>query len=339
MPSAGATRESANGRGGIKGVGDSLLDGNAVADRIYNDPSASVDTLRDAGATPTMALVSMTDSGTGRPYVSMKQQARATVGVDCNVHEVSPNRPDAALFDRLAALNDDPGVHGVPVQLPLPTHVDRLAVAERIAPRKDVEAVHPESLGMLFAGTPRYTPPTPAGIRRLLDVYGISTAGKRAVVVGRSETVGRPIATLLSGRGPGGNATTTVCHSHTRDLGATIRSAELPVVAAGAPGFVDAGTLSEGVVVVDVGIDRVDAGDAVTGQVVGDVDFESAREVASAITPVPGGVGPLTVAMLLSDTVDATPASAFLSRSNRRDRSTRVPAVRDGSPAAGRRAC
>ena len=191
---------------------------------------------------------------------------------------------------------------------------------------------------MLFTGTPQYTPPMPAGIRRLLDAYGIGTAGKRVVVVGRSETVGRPVATLLSGRGPGGNATTTVCHAHTRGLGATIRSAELLVVAAGALGLVDAGMLSEGVVVIDVGINRVDAGDAVAGQVVGDVDFESAREVASA-TPVPGGVGPLTVAMLLSNTVDATPSSAVLSRSNRRDRSTRVPAVRDGSPAAGRRAC
>ena len=300
-PHAGAQTATAESNESATAV----LDGNAVADRIYDDLSASVDTLRDAGVTPTMALVSMTDSGTGRTYVSMKQQACATVGIDCNVYEISPDRPDAALFDRLAALNDDPEVHGVSVQSPLPTHVDQRAVAERIAPRKDVEAIHPESLGLLFAGTPRYTPPTPAGIQRLLDAYGISTAGKRAVVVGRSETVGRPIATLLSGRGPGGNATTTVCHSHTRDLGATIRSAELPVVAAGAPGFVDAGTLSEGVVVVDVGIDRVDAGDAVTGQVVGDVDFESAREVASAITPVPGGVGPLTVAMLLSNTVDA----------------------------------
>jgi methylenetetrahydrofolate dehydrogenase (NADP+)/methenyltetrahydrofolate cyclohydrolase len=300
-PHAGAQTATAESNESATAV----LDGNAVADRIYDDLSASVDTLRDAGVTPTMALVSMTDSGTGRTYVSMKQQACATVGIDCNVYEISPDRPDAALFDRLAALNDDPEIHGVSVQSPLPAHVDQRAAAERIAPRKDVEAIHPESLGLLFAGTPRYTPPTPAGIQRLLDAYGISTAGKRAVVVGRSETVGRPIATLLSGRGPGGNATTTVCHAHTRGLGATTRSAELLVVAAGAPGLVDAGMLSEGVVVIDVGMNRVDAGDAVAGQVVGDVDFESAREVASAITPVPGGVGPLTVAMLLSNTVDA----------------------------------
>jgi methylenetetrahydrofolate dehydrogenase (NADP+)/methenyltetrahydrofolate cyclohydrolase len=282
-----------------------VLDGNTVADRIYDELDSSVDALGDAGVSPTMALVSMTDSGAGRTYVSMKQQACATVGIDCDVYEIAPDRPDTALFDQLAALNDDPEVHGVSIQPPLPAHIDRRAAARRIAPRKDVEAVHPENLGLLFAGTPRYTPPAPAGIQRLLDAYGIDTAGKRAVVVGRSETVGRPIATLLSGRGPGGNATTTVCHTHTEDLGAATRSAELLVVAAGEPGLVDAGMLSKGVVVIDVGINRVDAGDAVAGQVVGDVDFENVRSVASAITPVPGGVGPLTVAMLLSNTVDA----------------------------------
>ena len=282
-----------------------LLDGNAVADRIHDDLASSVDALRDAGVTPTVAVVSMTESGAGRTYVSMKQQACSEVGIRCDVYEIDPDQPAPSLFDQLAELNDDPAIHGVSVQSPLPDHVDRRAAARRIDPHKDVEATHPENLGRLLAGDPRYTPPTPAGIRRLLDAYGVDTAGKRAVVVGRSETVGRPTATLLSGRGPGGDATTTVCHSRTEDLAGATRSAEILVVAAGHPELVDAGMLSEGVVVVDVGINRVDAGEAAAGQVVGDVDFESAAEKAAAITPVPGGVGPLTVAMLLSNTVDA----------------------------------
>jgi methylenetetrahydrofolate dehydrogenase (NADP+)/methenyltetrahydrofolate cyclohydrolase len=280
-----------------------VLDGNAVADRIHDEIESSVDTLRDAGVTPAVALVSMTESGAGRTYVSMKQQACADVGIRNEVHEIDPDQPAATLFGRLAELNDDPAVHGISVQSPLPDHVDRRATARRIDPRKDIEAVHPENLGRLLAGDPRYKPPTPAGIQRLLNAYGVDTAGKRAVVVGRSQTVGRPTATLLSGRGPGGDATTTVCHSRTEDLAAATRSAELLVVAAGDPELVDAGMLSDGVIVVDVGINRVDAGDA--GQVVGDVDFESAKEKAAAITPVPAGVGPLTVAMLLSNTVDA----------------------------------
>jgi len=282
-----------------------VLDGNAVADRIHDGVASSVETLRDAGVAPTVALVSMTESGAGRTYVSMKQQACAAAGIGSEVHEIDPDAPAATLSDRLADLNDDPAVHGVSVQPPLPDHVDRRTAARAVAPRKDIEAVHPENLGRLFAGAPRYTPPTPAGIQRLLGAYGIDTAGRRAVVIGRSETVGRPTAALLSGHGPGGNATTTVCHSHTANLAAATRSAELLVVAAGEPGLVDGGMLSEGVVVVDVGINRVDADDATEGQVVGDVDFETAREQASAITPVPGGVGPLTVAMLLRNTVDA----------------------------------
>ena len=282
-----------------------VLDGNAVADRIHDDLGSSVDALRDAGVSPTVALVSMTESGAARTYLSMKQQACTEVGIRSEVHEIDPGQPAARLFDRLAELNDDPTVHGVSVQSPLPDHVDRRAAARRIDPRKDVEAAHPENLGRLLADHPRYKPPTSAGIQRLLDAYGIDTAGTRAVVVGRSEAVGRPTAALLSGRGPGGNATTTVCHSRTEDLAAATRSAEVLVVAAGHPELVDAGMLSEGVVVVDVGINRVDAGEGAAGQVVGDVDFESAAEKAAAITPVPGGVGPLPVAMVLSNTVDA----------------------------------
>lgn len=282
-----------------------LLDGSAVADRVRTGLEPPVETLTDAGVTPELALVSMTSSGAGRTYVSMKKRACAETGIRGSVHEIDPGAPAERLFECIDGLNADPSVDGIVVQTPLPDHVDAHAVARRIDPQKDVEAIHPETLGRLFTGDPRYKPPTPHGIQRLLAAYGIETTGRRAVVVGRSEAVGRPMATLLSGRGAGGDATTTVCHSYTDDLGAITRTAELLVVAAGDPELVDAGMLSEGVVVIDVGINRVDAGDPTGRQAVGDVEFESAAAKADAITPVPGGVGPVTLSMLLYNTVDA----------------------------------
>ena len=282
-----------------------LLDGNAVADRIRTGLEPPIETLTDAGVPPELAVVSMTRSGAGQTYVSMKQRACVEAGIRGSVHEIDPDAPAERLFECIDELNADPSVDGIAVQTPLPDHVDARAVARRIDPKKDVEAIHPETLGRLFVGDSGYKPPTPHGIQRLLAAYGIETTGRRAVVVGRSETVGRPMATLLSGRGAGGDATTTVCHSYTEDLATITRTAELLVVAAGAPELVDAGMLSEGVVVIDVGINRVDAGDATGRQVVGDVDFESAAAKADAITPVPGGVGPVTLSMLLYNTVDA----------------------------------
>jgi methylenetetrahydrofolate dehydrogenase (NADP+)/methenyltetrahydrofolate cyclohydrolase len=280
-----------------------VLDGNGVAERIRSGLQSPVETLAEAGVTPELALVSMPASGAGRTYVSMKQRACAEIGLHGSVHELDSDAPEARLLERIERLNADPGVDGIAVQTPLPDHVDARAAADRIDPRKDVEAVHPETLGRLVVDDPGYKPPTPHGIQRLLDAYGIKTAGKHAVVVGRSATVGRPIATLLSGRAPGGDATTTICHSGTDDLAAVTRTADILVVAAGDPELIDAGMLSEGVVVVDVGINRID-GDAPRGAV-GDVDFESAATKAEAITPVPGGVGPLTLSMLPYNVVDA----------------------------------
>ena len=282
-----------------------LLDGNAVADRIRTELEPPVETLTEAGVIPELALISMTSSGAGRTYISMKERACAEAGIRGSVHDIDPGAPAEQLFEHIEELNADPSVDGIAIQTPLPDHVDPHAVARRIEPRKDVEAVHPETLGRLSVGDPTYKPPTPHGIQRLLAAYGIETTGKRAVVVGRSETVGRPMATLLSGRGSGGDATTTVCHSQTTDLAAITRTAELLVVAAGQPELVDARMLSEGVIVIDVGINRVDAGGATAQQVVGDVNFESAAAKADAITPVPGGVGPVTLSMLLYNTVDA----------------------------------
>jgi methylenetetrahydrofolate dehydrogenase (NADP+)/methenyltetrahydrofolate cyclohydrolase len=202
-------------------------------------------------------------------------------------------------------LNDDPTVHGILVQMPVPEHVPKRLVLERIEPIKDVDGFHPENVGRLVSGNARYKPCTPHGIQKILAAEGIDTEGKDAVVVGRSDIVGKPMANLLIQYGDGGNATTTVCHSRTKNLAEKTRAADIVIAAAGVPGMIDGEMLSEGVTVIDVGVNRVDADNEKGYELVGDVDFESAREKASAITPVPGGVGPLTIAMLMYNTVKA----------------------------------
>ncbi|MFB6091082.1 MAG: bifunctional methylenetetrahydrofolate dehydrogenase/methenyltetrahydrofolate cyclohydrolase FolD [Halobellus sp.] len=280
------------------------IDGTEVSARIRDALATCVATLETEGTTPRLATVRMGDDGASKTYVSMKQRACAELGIEAVHHEIDPDEPAAALLDRVDRLNEDAAVDGILVQLPLPDHVDERAVFRRLDPEKDVDGFHPENVGRLVAGEPRYRPCTPHGIQKLLQAYTIDPAGMDAVVVGRSNVVGRPTANLLLRRAPGGDATVTVCHSRTRDLAAKTRSADLVVVAAGEPELVDGEMLSEGVVVVDVGMNRVAATERDT-QLVGDVDFESAARKASAITPVPGGVGPMTVAMLLYNTVAA----------------------------------
>jgi methylenetetrahydrofolate dehydrogenase (NADP+)/methenyltetrahydrofolate cyclohydrolase len=196
-------------------------------------------------------------------------------------------------------------VHGVLVQLPVPDHVDKREVLHRIDPAKDVDGFHPENVGRLVAGEPRFKPCTPHGVQKLLEAADVDPEGKDAVIVGRSDIVGKPMANLLIQKAPGGNATVTVCHSRTDDLAAKTRQADIVVAAAGVPELVDGSMLSAGVVVVDVGVNRVDADTEKGYELVGDVEFESACEKASVITPVPGGVGPMTRAMLLYNTVKA----------------------------------
>jgi methylenetetrahydrofolate dehydrogenase (NADP+)/methenyltetrahydrofolate cyclohydrolase len=281
------------------------IDGNEVGDGIRADVSNSVETLREDGVTPGLATVLMSDDGASKTYVSMKQQACDELGIESYHHEIDPEAPAEVLFDRIDELNADPDVHGILVQMPVPDHVDERAVLNRIEPEKDVDGFHPENVGRLVAGNARYKPCTPHGVQKLLEAYDIETEGKDAVVVGRSDIVGKPMANLLIQRGPGGNATTTVCHSRTENLAEKTRNADIVVAAAGVPEMIGAEMLSEGAVVIDVGINRVDANTEKGYQLVGDVDFESAKEKASAITPVPGGVGPLTIAMLMYNTVKA----------------------------------
>ena len=282
-----------------------IVDGNDIGDSIETGVADSVETLAEADVRPGLATVLMSDDGASETYVSMKQRTCEELGIESFHHEIAPEAPAERLFDRIDELNGDPAVDGILVQMPVPDHIDKRRVLERIDPMKDVDGFHPENVGRMVAGNPRYKPCTPHGIQKLLEAAGVETEGTDAVVVGRSDIVGKPMANLLIQKAPGGNATTTVCHSRTAGLAARTRAADIVVAAAGVPEMVDGSMLSEGVVVVDVGVNRVEADTEKGYELVGDVAFESAKEKASAITPVPGGVGPLTIAMLMYNTVKA----------------------------------
>jgi methylenetetrahydrofolate dehydrogenase (NADP+)/methenyltetrahydrofolate cyclohydrolase len=274
-----------------------LLDGRVVAQKVLGEVAGGVGAFRaEAGVAPTLAVVLVGDFAPSRIYVAAKKKAADQVGIASRDYL----HPDGLAPDRLLALlaelNADPGVHGILLQLPLPEGHDQDAAIAAIAPDKDVDGFHPTNLGRLLAGAPTVVPCTPAGCLEILDHYGAPLAGAEAVVVGRSRIVGRPLAQLLLAR----HATVTVCHTRTRDLAAHTRRADILCVAAGHPATVTGDMIKNGAWVVDVGQNRLP-----DGRLVGDVDFDSARERAGSITPVPGGVGPMTVAMLLSNTLAA----------------------------------
>ena len=285
-----------------------VIDGNAVAEEIRAGVSDCVETLVDAGVKPGLATVLMSDDPASETYVSMKQRDCEEVGIEGIHVDVDNDAPAEELYDTVERLNDDDDVHGVLVQKPFVDQVDERRVLRTIAPEKDVDAFHPENVGRLVAGDPRFKPCTPHGIQRLLESAGVDTEGKEAVVVGRSDIVGKPMANMLFAKSAGGNATTTVCHSRTEDLASHTRRADVVVAAAGRPEFITGDMVSEGAVVIDVGINRVERdGDS---ELVGDVAYDEVAEKAAAITPVPGGVGPMTRAMLLYNTVKAASAES-----------------------------
>ena len=282
-----------------------VIDGNAVADDVKAGLEGAIETLVDAGTRPTLATVLMSPDPASETYVSMKQRDCEELGIGTRDVELDLDAPAEDLYKTVEELNDDPEVHGILVQSPVPEHVDEKRVIETIDPEKDVDGFHPENVGRMVAGYPRYKPCTPHGIQKLLAATEVDTEGADVAIVGRSSIVGKPLANLLLQKAPDGNATVTVCHSRTEDLAAKTREADIVVAAAGVPELIDGSMLSEGVVVIDVGVNRVDADTEKGYELVGDVDFESAKEKASAITPVPGGVGPMTRAMLLYNTVKA----------------------------------
>jgi len=283
-----------------------IIDGNAVAQSIRDDLVASIDRLADEGERPSLATVLMSEDPASETYVSMKQDDCEEVGIEAIDIDIDPDADAAELYDTIEDLNADDDVNGILVQMPVPDHVEDRSVLRAIDPMKDVDGFHPENVGRLVAGDARYKPCTPHGIQKLIESVGVDTEGKDAVVVGRSDIVGKPMANLLIQKAPGGNATTTVCHSRTENLAERTRNADILVAAAGVPEMIDGDMIGEGATVIDVGINRVDADTEKGYELVGDVEYESAKEVAGAITPVPGGVGPMTRAMLLYNTVKAT---------------------------------
>jgi len=283
-----------------------IIDGNEVAQSIRDDLGDAIATLEDAGVTPALATVLMSDDPASETYVSMKQDDCEEVGIEALDIEISPEADPEELYDTINELNADDAVNGILVQMPVPEQVDDRQVLRDIDPAKDVDGFHPENVGRLVAGNARFKPCTPHGVQKLLESAGVDPEGKDAVVVGRSEIVGKPMANLLVQKAEGGNATVTVCHSRTDDMAAKTREADIVIAAAGVPELIDGDMLTEGTTVIDVGVNRVDADNEKGYELVGDVDFESAKEKASAITPVPGGVGPMTRAMLLYNTVKAT---------------------------------
>ena len=282
-----------------------VIDGNAVAESIRDDLTACVDALRDEGTTPKLATVLMSEDAASATYVSMKQRDCEAVGIEAIDVEIDPDAPADELYGTIDDLNADPEVHGILVQMPVPDHVDTRKVLRDVDPAKDVDGFHPANVGRLVAGDPRFKPCTPHGVQRLLADADVDPEGKDVAIVGRSDIVGKPLANLLVQKEADGNATVTICHSRTADLAAKTRAADIVIAAAGVPEMVDGSMLTEGVVVIDVGVNRVDADSEKGYELVGDVEYDSAAEKASAITPVPGGVGPMTRAMLLYNTVKA----------------------------------
>ncbi len=282
-----------------------LLDGKAAAAAIKQELAAQVKTL-GGSRRPTIALVRVGEDPASKVYVASKAKACEECGIESrNVH-LPDDAPEDTVLGVLRDFNRDPGVDGILLQLPLPRQVDADRAIATISPEKDVDGFHPESLGRLAAGSPRFVPCTPLGIRELLLRNGVETAGANVVVLGRSVIVGKPMALLLSLKGKGADATVTICHSRSRDIAAHTRAADIIIAAMGVPRFLKGDMVRDGAVVVDVGINRVDDPSAKKGyRIVGDVDFDAVAPRTSFITPVPGGVGPMTVAMLMSNTVAA----------------------------------
>jgi len=277
-----------------------ILDGKALAEELRAEIARQVAAFKaETGATPCLAAVLVGENPAGQVYVRNKRKGCEQAGIDSQLHRLPAAASNAELLELIERLNRDPAVHGILVQLPLPDAVDESRVLDAVDPLKDVDAFHPQNVGRLMQGRPRFLPCTPHGIQQLLLRNQIPIAGSHVVVIGRSDIVGKPMAAMLMQRGTGGDATVTVCHSRTRDLPAVTRRADILIVAIGRAKFVTAEMVKPGAVVIDVGINRTDAG------LVGDVDFEAVRAVAGQITPVPGGVGPLTIAMLLHNTLAA----------------------------------
>jgi len=284
-----------------------LIDGNAIGATMRAELGGEITKLKKAGVTPGLAVVLVGDNPASEVYVRMKGKASDEAGLYHETIKLPKDTSEADLMALLERLNANAKIHGILVQLPLPKQIDTNRALHRIDPRKDVDGFHPENVGKVVVGDPTgFRPATPYGVQQLLIRTGVETKGAHAVVVGRSNIVGRPMASLLLQDAPGGNATVTVCHSRTRHIEQHTLQGDILIVAIGKPEFVTGDMVKPGAVVIDVGVNRVDDPSRKQGyRLVGDVKFQEAKQVASAITPVPGGVGPMTITMLLYNTVQA----------------------------------
>ena len=278
-----------------------IIDGNELSRIIRADFKTQVDALTSRGVKPGLAVVIVGDDPASHVYVRNKVKACANVGMHSELHAMSANTSQAELLAKIEALNHNPAIHGLLVQLPVPKHIDNKAIIEAIAVEKDVDGFHHANLGALVVGEPTLQPCTPYGVMKMLDHYHIPIEGQHAVVIGRSNIAGKPMALMLINR----SATVTVCTSKTRDLGAFTRQADILVVATGKANMVTSNMVKDGAVVIDIGINRLP-----DGKLAGDVHFDTVKEKASYITPVPGGVGPMTITMLLANTIAAATLSS-----------------------------
>ncbi|MEM7008075.1 MAG: bifunctional methylenetetrahydrofolate dehydrogenase/methenyltetrahydrofolate cyclohydrolase FolD [Thermodesulfobacteriota bacterium] len=279
-----------------------IIDGKKVSEHIRAEIAQGVEKLKDeTGITPGLAAVLVGDDPASEIYVRNKRKACATAGMYSEEHKLPAETKEQELLNLVDRLNNDPNIHGILVQLPLPDHIDETKVLRAVTPLKDVDGFHPYNVGLLVEGNPRFISCTPHGIIKMLEFYNIDITGKEAVVVGRSNIVGKPVSMLLLHR----HATVTICHSRTKPLEEVTRTADILVAAIGRANFITGDMVKDGAVVIDVGINRNE-----DGKLVGDVDFEAVSQKASYITPVPGGVGPMTISMLLWNTLESAKNSS-----------------------------
>ncbi|MBO4763972.1 MAG: bifunctional methylenetetrahydrofolate dehydrogenase/methenyltetrahydrofolate cyclohydrolase FolD [Candidatus Methanomethylophilaceae archaeon] len=288
-----------------------LILGKDVSEEIYSELRTRIAALKARGVVPGLAVVLVGDDPASQVYVRKKGEMCESLGMRSVTVRMPGDTTQESLMAKVEELNRDPSVHGFLVQLPLPSHLDEEQVINAISPEKDVDCFHPSNVGRMLIGNPDFLPATPAGVQQMLVRSGIETRGKHVVVVGRSNIVGKPMAALMVQKGDGADSTVTVVHSRTRNLPEITRQADILVVAIGKPRFVTADMVKEGAVVIDVGTNRVDDPSKPSGsRLVGDVDFEAVKDKASAITPVPGGVGPMTICMLMANAVKAAERAA-----------------------------
>lgn len=283
-----------------------IISGSKIAEEIRKEIAQRVEELKEKGVTPGLAVILVGEDPASVSYVTAKARGCEEVGIYSHTFTLPQDTSEEEVLDLVRKLNDDPRFHGILVQLPLPKHMDEKKVTYTIIPEKDVDAFHPVNVGKLLTGEPDFLPCTPHGVQQLLLRSGYDPAGKHVVICGRSNIVGKPLAAMLMQKAKGANATVTVCHTGTKDIAYFTRQADILVAAVGVAQFIKADMVKDGAVVIDVGVNRIPDPSKKSGfRLVGDVDFEAVKEKAEAITPVPGGVGPMTVTMLLWNTVKA----------------------------------